>query len=64
MEVVKEVLKSLELDEIPVLNVYNKIDLLDEEQRFFPEEGVSISAKDASTFPALMEAIESIIWTH
>lgn len=63
IEVVEEVVKSLGLDDIPILKVYNKIDLLN---NLSPEEiendGVMISATKRETFDALLEMMESSIW--
>lgn len=61
--IVEEVIDSLGLGEIPVINVYNKIDKADPaaiEQ--FRMEGVLISALDRGTLIPLLEAIEDKIW--
>lgn len=58
MEVVEQVLGDLELDAMPCLKVFNKIDQLsDEEQlRFLAnDEGVGVSAQDASSLAPLLE---------
>jgi GTP-binding protein HflX len=62
--VVESLLAELELDNIPCLQVYNKIDrvapeLLD--QLTFPEDGVGISALDATTLAPLLARAEGIL---
>lgn len=63
IEVVEGVVKSLGLDDIPMLKVYNKIDLLN---NLSPEEmendGVLICATKRETFDPLLEMMESSIW--
>ena len=57
-EVVEALLAELELDEIPCLKVFNKIDRLDEATREkwrWTEDGVGVSALDASTLAPLLE---------
>ncbi len=50
-EVVEQLLRRLDLDRIPLLRVYNKMDLLDPQTRTQVErmEGIAISALDRST---------------
>ncbi len=63
--VVEEILSSLDLSDKPVLKVFNKIDLMDDEAvENLPPEGVKVSALDRKTFENLLDAIESTIWSH
>jgi len=65
IEVVEGVVKSLGLDGIPMLKVYNKIDLLNGlRPEDFESDGVLISATKRETFGALLEAMESTIWPY
>ncbi len=64
MQVVEDLLRELELEEIPCLKVFNKIDregvgeqLLAEARR----EGVVISALDAGTFAPFLERAEQLM---
>jgi GTP-binding protein HflX len=62
---VEQILIDLKLSDIPRLLVFNKTDLLSEEQAHalaLQFEGVSISAKNRRTFPALLERIEQYMW--
>jgi GTPase len=57
VEVVESLLTELELDAIPCLKVFNKLDLVDPEvygQLPGTEEGVVVSALRAETLPALL----------
>ena len=63
--IVEEVVESLGLGDIPVLNVYNKIDLVSEDDLAdAPLDGVHVSARKKSTFPPLLKEMESAIWGH
>jgi GTP-binding protein HflX len=64
VEVVEKLLSQLELDTIPCLKVFNKIDQLspEERQHFLGiAEGVGISAFDASTLPVLLERAQQLL---
>lgn len=66
VEVVEKLLNELELDSIPCLKVFNKIDQLSlEEQQHLArnEEGVGVSALDAATLPPLLERVQSMLRT-
>jgi GTP-binding protein HflX len=65
VEVVEGVVKSLGLDSIPALKVYNKIDLLNGlRPEDLESDGVLISATKRETFGPLLEAMESTIWPY
>jgi GTP-binding protein HflX len=65
VEVVEGVVKSLGLDSIPALKVYNKIDLLNGlRPEDLENDGVLISATKRETFGPLLEAMESTIWPY
>ncbi len=58
MDVVEKLLAELELDSIPCLKVFNKIDLLtgEEAQKFrCQEDGVGVSATEAATLDPLLQ---------
>ncbi len=65
IESVEKILEELGLEHKPRLLVFNKIDLVSAElvenvlERY---SGVGISALDRTTFPALIETIESHLW--
>lgn len=63
MEVVETLLLELNLDSIPCLKVFNKIDLLDEEQRerLKRMDGVAVSAVDANTLGPFLEQVQSML---
>jgi GTP-binding protein HflX len=52
-EVVEKVLRDLELDRLPCLRVYNKIDLVHRDEHL-PRDGVCISARDKATLDELL----------
>lgn len=63
--IVEEVVESLGLGDIPVLNVYNKIDLVSTDGLAdAPLDGVRVSARKKDTFPPLLKEMESAIWGH
>ncbi|MGE4560603.1 MAG: GTPase HflX [Desulfobulbus sp.] len=64
VEVVEKLLNELELDNIPCLKVFNKIDQLSvEEQRSFTNssDGVGISAVNAATLGPLLERAQQML---
>ncbi|MGD9948297.1 MAG: GTPase HflX [Desulfobulbus sp.] len=64
VEVVEKLLNELELDNIPCLKVFNKIDqLTTEEQRVLAEseDGVGISALNATTLGPLLERAQHML---
>lgn len=61
MQVVDEVLDTLEVGDTPVLIVYNKIDLLDEPLKSLPENAVAISAKSGEGLEELLRRSETIL---
>lgn len=65
MEVVDSLLRDLDLDTIPTLRVFNKIDLLDEEQRrnLSRFEGIGISALDENSLGPFLEEAEAKLET-
>ena len=60
---VEKLLRELELERIPCLKVFNKVDLVQEQGDALPtgEDGVFISAKDAATLPPLLERAEALL---
>ncbi len=66
VSVVESLLAELELDDIPCLQVFNKIDRVVPEcfdQLPLASEGVRISALDSSTLVPLLEKIQGILWS-
>lgn len=64
MQVVEGLLRELELDEIPCLKVFNKIDregVGEQLLAYARQEGVVISALDASTFTPFLERAEQLM---
>lgn len=63
MEVVEDLLRELELERIPCLKVFNKIDLVLERGDTLPmgEKGVFVCAADPTTLPPLLERAESLL---
>jgi len=63
MEVVESLLRDLELEQIPCLKVFNKIDLVEGRGDALPigEKGVFISAADPATLPPLLVQAESLL---
>lgn len=64
MESTRALLHDLELDEIPRMLVYNKIDRLNDEQRdalMFQEDGVAVSATDRESLHTLLDAIDQFL---
>jgi GTP-binding protein HflX len=63
--VVEEVIEDLDLQEIPVLVVLNKADLLGEDElalRQREQDGVGVSATTRQGLDVLMKAIEQAMW--
>lgn len=62
-EVVDGLLRQLELENIPCLRVFNKIDLLDEEirERVARRDGVAVSALDETTLAPFLERAQAIL---
>ena len=61
MEAVEKILEELELNRIPLLRVFNKIDKVDPEIADHLGQvfgGVCISALDSATFPPLLEKVQ------
>ncbi len=54
VEVVENVLHKLELDRLPVLRIYNKIDLVEADVRLKVRDGVCINAHDRATLGELL----------
>lgn len=64
MRVVEDLLRELELDEIPCLKVYNKIDREGVGEQLLAEarqQGVALSALDARTFGPFLERAEQLM---
>lgn len=65
MKTVHETIRSLELDDRPMLTVFNKIDTcnpLEVEGLVRQHDGVAVCALDRSTFAPLLEAMEAMLW--
>jgi len=58
VEVVEKLLRELELDRIPCLRVYNKIDQVTEDVCLHVKDGVCISAVDGSTLGELLRVMQ------
>ncbi len=58
VEVVEKLLRELELDRIPCLRVYNKIDRVAEDVRLHIKDGVCISAVEKSTLGQLLTMMQ------
>jgi len=58
VEVVEKLLRELELDRIPCLRVYNKIDQVAEDVCLHVKDGVCISAVDGSTLGELLRVMQ------
>ncbi len=64
VDVVEELLRDLELDRIPCLRVYNKVDLVDGETRqrlAAAMDGIPVSAVDKTTLAPLLERVETLL---
>ncbi|VAW37314.1 hypothetical protein MNBD_DELTA04-1841, partial [hydrothermal vent metagenome] len=63
VEVVEFLLRDLELDHIPCLRVFNKIDLLDEEARagISRMDGVGICALDPAGLTAFLQQAQAML---
>jgi len=59
VEVVEKLLRKLELDRIPCLRVYNKIDLVPGDVPAGIKDGVCISAKDTATLEVLLSVMQA-----
>jgi GTP-binding protein HflX len=58
VKVVEEILRKLELDKIPCLRVYNKIDAVSDNLPSLVKNGFCICARDASTLEELLGMME------
>jgi GTP-binding protein HflX len=64
VQVVEELLRELELDGIPCLKVFNKIDLVAPEEiseQMLLQEAVALSARDAATFGPFLDKARSLV---
>ncbi|MDH4333279.1 MAG: GTPase HflX [Desulfobulbaceae bacterium] len=64
IQVVEELLRELELDAIPCLKVFNKIDLVEPEvvaEQLRLHEAVALSARDAATFAPFLDRARSLV---
>ncbi|WP_446010498.1 GTPase HflX [Candidatus Electrothrix sp.] len=64
VKVVDDLLQKLELNKIPCLRVYNKIDQVRDDLPARARKGICISARDASTLPELLKTMEQHLFTH
>lgn len=62
MKTISETLDTLDVASIPVLTLYNKIDLLDDVQSVFNSESGFISIKDNLGMDALKNTLLKILW--
>lgn len=65
MKTVSETIRSLELDDRPMLTVFNKIDVcnpLEVEGLVRQFDGVAVCALDRGTFTPLLKAMEDLLW--
>ncbi len=61
VEVVEKLLRDLELERIPCLKVYNKIDKVEGERLLQVKDGVCVSAVDASTLGGVLPVIQGYL---
>ena len=64
IQVVEELLRELELDGIPCLKVFNKIDLVEPEiveEQLRLHEAVALAARDAATFGPFLDRARSLV---
>ena len=61
VEVVENVLRKLELDRLPCLRVYNKIDLLEADVSLKMQDGVCLSAHDKATLGELLSRMQAYL---
>ena len=64
IQVVEELLRELELEDIPCLKVFNKIDLVAPEvvvEQLRLHEAVALSARDAATFGPFLDRARSLV---
>ncbi len=74
IQVVEDLLRELELEGIPCLKVFNKIDLVAPEvvaEQLRLHEAVAVSARDAATFGPFLDRARSLVlkkwqgrWEH
>lgn len=63
MQAVEDILKSLDLQEVPILKVFNKADMLSEEEiESLAQEGVVVSAITKLNLDHLLDTIENLVW--
>jgi len=65
VEAVQKLLRELELGDLPVLSVYNKVDLLPADQAAAlagARDGVALSARDPASFGSLLSEMERRFW--
>ena len=64
VQVVEELLRELELDTLPCLKVFNKIDLVEPEvvaEQLRLYDAVALSARDAATFGPFLDKARSLV---
>jgi GTPase len=64
---VEKILTKLELDKIPVLYVFNKLDLVDMtdfDNKWLLHQGICVSAQDKQTLSPLVEKLETMVALH
>ncbi|MCA1792691.1 MAG: GTPase HflX [Desulfotignum sp.] len=64
---VEKILTQLDLDKIPVLYVFNKVDLLDMadfDNKWLLHQGICVSAHNKQTLPPLVEKLETMVTLH
>jgi 50S ribosomal subunit-associated GTPase HflX len=62
--VVEQILRDLELQEIPYLKVFNKVDLVEQDFADFTatkHSGITACAHDSSTFSQLLKKIQDMV---
>jgi len=67
MKVVQDTLRELELNDKPVITVFNKMDVcnpLEVEGLIMQYNGVAICALNRNTFEPLLQDMETLLWPH
>lgn len=63
MEVVEKILSELDITDIPIINVYNKSDLMQTDSDFLDDSNVAISAKTGSGMQRLYAVIDQNLYS-
>ena len=64
METIDKTLSELNIDDIPIIKVFNKIDLLEEPKTHVNQDVAFISIKENKGLKELVDLIEESLWGH